>query len=82
MAQDTINHSLHFYAGLGHWPGYQLVMPMAVTRNALDQFGFDLLGIGGEGRLALPGRNVGESFFDAEYHGLEGVYEVIAERRK
>lgn len=81
MGRETIDHSLAYYAGLGYRPGSQLVMPQAVTAAALDRHGFDLIGMAGEGECAAPGRTPGRSFFQAEYEGHEGVYEVIAERR-
>jgi 2-polyprenyl-3-methyl-5-hydroxy-6-metoxy-1,4-benzoquinol methylase len=80
MAIATLENSLDFYASGKRTPGRQLVTPSEVILAELRKNGFEILAVGPEGTLAGPGQSPGRSFYQGEYFGAEGVYDVVARK--
>ena len=80
MAVATLENSLAYYATGERTPGRQLVTPSPLIRQALEHQGFELLATAPEGGYAVPGKERGVSFYEGEYCGAEGVYEVHARK--
>jgi ubiquinone/menaquinone biosynthesis C-methylase UbiE len=80
MAIAALENSLSYYATDKHRSGSQIVMPSAVLRETLEQAGFTLDAIVPEGTFAVEGAQPGASFYKGDYHGAEGVYEVVARK--
>jgi SAM-dependent methyltransferase len=81
MALDTIAHTVSFSLRSRHQPDKQLIIPSAVLRRYLESHGFAGVKVGGEGTINVAGERMSSPFFASRYYGLEGVYEVLAERR-
>ena len=80
MAVATLENSLDFYATGRREEGRQLVIPSEVLRPELERRGFEIVALGPEGGFAVDGEEKGDSFYRGDYHGAEGVYEVIARK--
>lgn len=80
MAIAALENSLAYYASGRHSPGSQIVMPSQVLRETLEQVGFTVEAIVPEGTFAVEGAQPGVSFYKGDYHGAEGVYEVVARK--
>ena len=80
MAIATLENSLAYYASGKHRPGHQIVIPSEVLRETLEKEGFVVDAMVPEGTFAVEGMPAGASFYKGEYHGADGVYEVVARK--
>jgi hypothetical protein len=78
MAVATLEHSLAFYATGERRDGEQIVTPSALVAAELEANGFEILFVGPEGSFAAEGGRPGRAFYQGEYCGAEGVFEIIA----
>jgi SAM-dependent methyltransferase len=80
MGIDALRNSLELYAGRPREEGKQIVIPSVNLRAELVRSGFEIISWGAEGTCTAPGARQGSSFYEGEYHGAEGVYEIIARK--
>ncbi|QEG38653.1 class I SAM-dependent methyltransferase [Roseimaritima ulvae] len=80
MAISAIRNGLAFFAEGRHPDGEQLVVPSHVLSNDAQEAGFADLQTGPEGTLTLEPNCTPQSFFMSEFQGLEGVYELVANK--
>ncbi len=81
MALETIAHTLGFALFRKHRPEKQLIIPGALLGRYLEALGFERVMLGGEGTIHVADEPMGRPFFASRFYGLEGVYEVLAQRR-
>ncbi|HEY0086996.1 MAG TPA: hypothetical protein VGB65_13955, partial [Allosphingosinicella sp.] len=80
MAVAALENSLAYYASGKHTAGSQIVMPSQVLHDTLERAGFTVDAIVPEGTFTVEGAQPGRSFYNGDYHGAEGVYEVVARK--
>ncbi len=78
MAKQALEDSLAFY-NYGESPkGNQIAIPSKFLVSELEKLGFENIQVGADGLITLDNDIAIESFYPADYFGLEGVYEVFA----
>jgi SAM-dependent methyltransferase len=80
MATRALVNTARFAAGR-HSPGDEIAMSAADARRSLDRAGFEVVGIAGDGELAVGSNAKGRSFFVSHHYGLRAVFEVLCEKR-
>jgi SAM-dependent methyltransferase len=79
LALETLGNTLAF-AATGRRRGEELIVPSWRLARELKTTGFEQVVVGGEGTLRVSSEHVPRSFFQSRYYGLEGVYELLAQR--
>lgn len=78
MAIETFENTINFYEKTFHQEGKQIVIPSEILKKTLFDVGFKNLIKGSDGDIILDKSFLTESFYPKEYHGVEGVYEILA----
>ena len=82
MAIDTIKESLKYYINGTHIPGTAVLMSTEIVLKDLREIGYDVIAQGAEGTINLSNNVRNTPFFKGEYYGEEGVFEMIAVKKK
>ena len=77
---DSIYNSLNYFITGKYKFGATICIPYNLIKNQLEEVGFKVIGIGGDGSINLLGNGKGESFFPFEKYNLKAVYEVLCEK--
>ncbi len=82
MAIDAIRNTINYLTGKEYDDSKQLITQGSAIVQELEEAGFYIDFYGGEGTFSaiLGSKNL--SFYQPEYFGEEGVYEIIATRNK
>ncbi len=78
MAIEAIGNTFEFLAEGHRQPNAQLAISSQMLGSEAAAAGFADITLGGEGTLASRPGFTPQSFFESRYHGLEGVYEMLA----
>lgn len=82
MAINAINNTIQYYAkSVDYKSGEQIAMPLNIVEKEIQNCGFKVIDIKGEGKINLNVGNVPKSFFAEEKYGLPSVYEVLCEKQ-
>ena len=81
MAVEALENTLTFFSEGVRRPDRQLILPSRLVKKEMETIGFEDVRVGGEGTLQLESGIPIQSFFPAQQHGLENVYEVLALRK-
>ena len=77
---DSINNSLNYFINGEYKQGATIFIPYNQIKNQLEEVGFKVIGIGGDGSINLSENGKNESFFPFEKYNLKAVYEVLCEK--
>ncbi|WP_022663060.1 class I SAM-dependent methyltransferase [Paucidesulfovibrio longus] len=81
-AANTFRNTLEYEKNGTPPQGGQILIDPDDARAELDRLGLDVVALAPEGNINIrPGELSPRPFFQAEYHGLPGCYEVLAEKR-
>lgn len=78
MAIKAIHNTITYLSTGERDSDAQLIVPSRLLSRTVADAGFEGVTIGAEGTLARRHRDNPKSFFKSSYHGMEGVYELLA----
>ncbi len=82
LAASTMAHSLAFAVSGNKNPAKHLILSGMQLRNYLELNGFEVNALGGEGTVNVSRERDIRRFYVSRYYGLEGIYEVLARRKR
>jgi SAM-dependent methyltransferase len=82
MGIETIENTFDYLATGVKRPGTQIVIPGRQLRKELENNGFTVISLNGDGEFTVDNTIQPHSFFQGTYLSAEGVYELIAEKNK
>ncbi|MAH26073.1 MAG: hypothetical protein CMI19_03860 [Opitutae bacterium] len=80
MAINAIVESLNYYSS-DYQNISQLITPSKFLRKLLLEYGFEIIDLRPDGKIVLNSESKPKSFYPESYYGLEGVYEIVAEKK-
>ena len=80
MGMNAIYNSIKYFSGSGHERGEMIVRPREQVIQELNEIGFIVDQVGGDGKIDVLGEGGGVPFFDEFYRGFPMIYEVLCKK--
>ena len=81
MALKAISDTCLYYSTGEHVTGSSIIMPIHLVLKELEKMGLEVISYGADGEINLTKTSKPKAFFQKEYHGHLGPYEILAEKK-